>query len=210
MRALWCLLLVFPAVRADELPSHSSLKQRVPETVSEAIRDSLRIDAVRVSQQKQLVSFWLRRDWPLKAKATGHPSPETLRPGSLIGMAEFTQPWLDFRGQEVPAGAYTLRFARQPKSADHEDTSPTPDFLILAPAGEDRDPADLSFAAMKKLSGKATGGTHPVAMLMTPAGKRETGVFRLRESWVGLQWDWHTAADKAPIAVVVFGVWNGK
>jgi len=144
--------------------------------------------AVRVTVGEQRLTFW----------------PAT-KPGQLFGVVTFAKPWTDFRGQEIPAGAYTLRSAKQPKTADHEDTSPSPDFLILSPIADDRDPADLPFAALKKLSGKASGGNHPAVMVMLPAEK-EAGITKPKATWMAAQWTW----NERPIRVIVDGVWNGK
>jgi hypothetical protein len=39
----------------------------------------------------------------------------------------------DFRGQQVPVGFYTLRYALIPDDGNHLGVSPNPDFLLLIP-----------------------------------------------------------------------------
>jgi hypothetical protein len=80
-------------------------------------------------------------------------------------------PWTDFKSQEVPAGSYTLRLAIQPDTKDHEGTAPHRDFCILVPAAADPKPDVLPLKEIIKRSGTATGGTHPVAMLLFPHPK---------------------------------------
>lgn len=195
---------------AQDKPSVAFSKIHPPRTVPEAITKVLSHESTRVTLGKQSVTIWLRNEWPVKPKSILPQLPESLRPGAFVGVVEFAQPWLDFRGLELPAGIFSLRYSRQPKSADHEDTSPSLDFLLLCPVGDDQDIKDLSFAELKKRSGKSTGGTHPAAMVLLPVTKREVGLFRPKESWIGLQWKWNTEAGEGKLAAVIFGVWNGK
>ncbi|WP_157368613.1 hypothetical protein [Zavarzinella formosa] len=206
MRSLLAVVFLVVPLQADDKPAHEQSKIKPPESASQPIRDLLGEKALRVSVGKQRLTVWLRTDWPLKPKATD----ASLRPGALAGLISCAEPWTDFRGQELSAGIYTLRYARQPASTDHEDTSPSPDFLILCPVADDRDPADLAFPALKKLSGKASGGTHPAVLVLLPPGKREPGLFHPKESWLAIQWNWTTAKGDRPMAAIISGVWNGK
>jgi hypothetical protein len=58
--------------------------------------------------------------------------------------------------------------ALQPKSKDHEGTSPYRDFCILVPVALDEKVDVLTLKEMVSKSGKATGGTHPLVMLLVP------------------------------------------
>lgn len=208
MRSLLAALFFAGPLLADSKPTLGQLTLKPPDTAAKPARELLGETAVRVTVGDQRLTIWLRADWPVQPKtdATGYAS---LRPGALVGVVTFAKPWTDFRGQELAAGTYTLRYARQPASKDHEDTSPSSDFLMLCPAADDRDPADLPFPALKKLSGKASGGTHPAVMVLLPPGK-EAGLSRPKESWLAAQWIWKTAKGEMTVNVVADGVWTGK
>ena len=61
-----------------------------------------------------------------------------LEPGSLVGVLRFTRKGADFRGQEIKAGVYTLRYSNQPVDGNHVGTFATRDFLVMVPASADQ------------------------------------------------------------------------
>ena len=96
---------------------------------------------------------WFRKDFP------------GLHTGALAGVLVFPKDGQDFRGQDVRAGAYTMRFAKIPEDGDHLGASPTPTFLLLVPAEDDAEPGDdLTFKEVTKLSAKTAGTNHPSPM----------------------------------------------
>ncbi|MBM4075607.1 MAG: hypothetical protein FJ267_08185, partial [Planctomycetes bacterium] len=87
-----------------------------------------------------------------------------LTPGQLVGVIEVTKKseYTDFRGQDVAAGVYTLRYGQQPVDGNHVGTSELHDFLLAIPAKHDTDSATLKMSdAMHKLSAKTSGSNHP-------------------------------------------------
>jgi hypothetical protein len=121
-------------------------------------------------------TFWFRKAIPCKA------APEQVKNGltyreipqtSLVGVVQFTQPWIDFRKQKIPAGTYTLRMALQPMDGDHQGTAPFGEFCLLVPAAKDEKPGTLEAKALHELSANAPGGTHPGVMLLFPNNKPE-------------------------------------
>lgn len=146
-----------------------------PTELQAAIRKLLESKSVVVSDNSSMIgSFWIRKEWPVTASK----DPLTYRsltPGMLVGALKLERPWSDFRGNEAPAGIYTLRITVQPESKDHEGTAPYRDFCILVPAAEDTKPDNLPLKALVAKSGKATGGTHPLAMLLVPNPKPDVG-----------------------------------
>jgi hypothetical protein len=116
-----------------------------------------------------LMSFWLRKEIPVTGKESA--SYRGIKPGMLVGAVQLHRDWKDFKTQEVPAGVYTLRYVLQPESKDHEGTAPQRDFVILVPATEDPKADVLPLKRIIEKSGKATGGTHPVVMLLYPFPK---------------------------------------
>lgn len=112
-------------------------------------------------------------------------------PGQLIGglvVAEGAG-FKDFRAQDVPSGAYTLRYGQQPEDGNHIGTSETADFLLALPAKGDADPAVIEgFDALAQRSAKTSGTTHPAIFLLLPAEEADDGAAlehdEDREFWI--------------------------
>jgi hypothetical protein len=132
-----------------------------------------------------ICSFWLRKEIPLLA-AKEPPTYRAVKPGTLIGVVQLHRDWRDFKTHEVPAGVYTLRLALQSETKDHQGTAPHRDFVILVPAKEDTKPEVLPLKTIIQKSGVATGGTHPVVMLLFPFEKPEV-IVKGKRVVVGVQ-----------------------
>jgi len=117
-----------------------------------------------------LCEIWLAKEWPIASEATT--SPEILyplTPGQLIGVAKYTKKANDFRDQDIPAGAYIIRYAQQPVDGAHVGTSPTRDFMALLPAAKDRDPKALDYKTLTATSKETTGTAHPAILSLQKA-----------------------------------------
>ncbi|MEK6262932.1 MAG: hypothetical protein AABP62_30400 [Planctomycetota bacterium] len=165
-------------------------------------------------------TVWLVKQ--LEAKADFKPSLSVkypLTPGQLVGAIEVVKKseFTDFRGQDVAAGVYTLRYGQQPVDGNHVGTSDLADFLLAIPAKLDTDPALLKMSeAMHKLSAKTSGSNHPAIFSLlppkadekTPALTHDTG----KHFWIlNLSADGKSggAAIKVPLRVVIVGVSEG-
>lgn len=95
-----------------------------------------------------------------------------LEPGSLVGAMRLPYKGSDFRGQEIPAGTYTLRYANQPEDGNHVGTFETRDFLLMLPAASDTDPQTLGGTDFFATSAESAGSTHPAII---PILKPEQG-----------------------------------
>jgi len=117
-----------------------------------------------------LCEIWLAKEWPIAGDAkTG---PEILYPltvGQLIGVAKYARKANDFRDQDIPAGAYIIRYAQQPVDGAHVGTSPTRDFFTLLPATKDRDPKTLDYKTLTAISKETTGTAHPAILSLQKA-----------------------------------------
>src|SRR5262245_41284166 len=153
-------------------------KQEAPKELKDPIRELMGDDAEQVVDGKGgiIATFWFRKEVPAKA------TPEQVKNGltyreipqtTVVGAVQFPQTWSDFRKQEIPAGVYTLRMALQPQDGDHMGTAPYNEFLVLCPADMDVKPDTMNVKEMLKLSGNATGGTHPAVLLLFPNSKPE-------------------------------------
>jgi len=175
-----------------------------PKEVANPIRESLSNRACLISNADgAIAALWMRKEIPI---GKGEPTYQAIAPGTLIGVLRLDRAWTDFRGNEAPAGAYTLRLALQPKSKDHEGTSPSRDFCILVPVAQDVKLDVLTLKEMVSKSGKATGGTHPLVMLLVPCAKPQAAPMLITEGKrvaVGIR-----ATEKLGFGFTFVGSWT--
>lgn len=86
---------------------------------------------------------------------------EALAEGTFLGCLVFERKWQDYRGQSIPAGAYSLHYALQPVSDDHAETAPTRNFCLLVPLSSGEVDIKPSPENLFKKSASITG-KHPV------------------------------------------------
>jgi hypothetical protein len=116
-------------------------------------------------EKRVVCEVWPAKSW--KVKADFHPSDTILYPfevGELIGALRFPRKGADFRGQDIAAGVYTLRYGNQPVDGNHVGTFDTRDFLLMVPAADDQSPATVAEADLFKESAQSAGSTHPAIM----------------------------------------------
>lgn len=119
--------------------------------------------------------FWFARALTTVAKdAAGALYPE-LANDQFIAVVNFPKGSSDYRGQAIPAGAYTLRYQYLPQDANHMGVSPNPDFLLAIPLAADTNPTEtLPFKRLVSLSVKTTGTQHPAVIALAAAGTTAT------------------------------------
>jgi hypothetical protein len=109
-------------------------------------------------------TVWARTSAPVqRGERTERAFFSSISRGEILARIRFHVAWRDARGQEVPPGTYTLRYAVQPVLKDHAGTSRWRDFAII---GDRRD-------------------GHPWVMALAPAGEADL-VLVLGELRVGL------------------------
>ena len=133
--------------------------------VSEAVRHTLDAKGYRVllDDGKPVCELWLRKGVVSQTQKDVQSVIYTqLAESTLLGVLHFLQAATDFRGQAIPAGFYTLRYALLPNDGNHLGVAPNRDFMLLIPAASDPDP-DTVFKTQElvALSQKATGTKHP-------------------------------------------------
>jgi hypothetical protein len=119
---------------------------------------------------RTVCELWLCKEW--RTEPGFKPSASILYPlqsGQLVGVARYPRKGEDFRGQEIPAGVYTLRYAQQPVDGNHVGTSDTLDFLLLLPAADDRNPEPLATEELFEFSAKTAGAKHPAMLSLLAA-----------------------------------------
>ncbi len=141
--------------------------------LSQALAATLAPKGVRLvnDQAAAVGELWLRNSIPTLGNSGGSGDViyGRLTPGSFLGVLHFPNQGSDFRGQRIPAGYYTLRYALIPTDGNHLGVSTYRDFILLAPVAADTqlDQA-LSFDALVSLSRKASGSGHPAVLSLDP------------------------------------------
>ncbi len=120
---------------------------------------------------------WTAEFWFVKRlKTTTKEVPGALYPGlanaEFVGVVNLPKGMTDFRGQAIPAGAYTLRYQLLPQDGDHMGVSTYPDFLLAIPVTGDPNPdRSYLFKKLAALSAKSTGTNHPAVIALDSAGE---------------------------------------
>jgi hypothetical protein len=183
MRTVWTLLLASTIAFADTPKLVlDEAKLAPPSEVAEPIRKLLGDDGVRVKDAsgRTIADVWFRREFSSTANETQVKNGLTLRElieTTVIGVVRFEQAFTDFRKQEIPAGAYSLRLGFQPETGDHKDTAPHTEFAMLVPVAKDLSAETMEPKELFKLSLSATGGDHAGVLLLYP--NREKGGAKL-------------------------------
>src|SRR5262249_48291080 len=184
--------------------------------VADAIRATLQPQGFRVvGDSGVLCDVWMRKTIPQKSGASDA-SYGSLANGTLVGVITYAGKGGDYRGQTIKPGTYTLRFQTIPTDGNHLGVAPSPEFFLLAPAGADKDPAQVSTEDLIKLSKQASGTNHPHPLnLAQPTG---AGTPSFRQVGDGAHWalEAKTKAQPAggsevdfPFAVVLVGKAEG-
>jgi hypothetical protein len=172
------LLVAAPAWAADAGYKISQAKMPAPKEIHESIRKLLRDDSIKLLDAKGTVlcELWLARAVPAKA------TPEQIKNGltyrevdesAVMGAIRLEQEMTDYRKQKIKPGVYTLRLGFQPMDGDHMGTAPYSEFCLLVPAKLDQKPDLIESKALRELSAKSAGSSHPGVLLLFPAEKPE-------------------------------------
>lgn len=186
-----------------------------PESLSEAVREALSNEAIRVvGPEGPLCELWLRKLLPVRTGATPTlgVAYTQLAEGTLVGAMRFPADTTDYRKQQVTAGVYTLRFALHPVDGNHMGVSPYRDFLLLGPAA-DPNPRTVTPEHVLFLSRKVSGTGHPSIWSLVPAegsgAEASLTHWDDEDLWV-LEFEVPTQANEGPpstlrLALVVVG-----
>jgi hypothetical protein len=115
--------------------------------------------------------FWFAKQLKTATKdVPGALYPE-LANTEFVGVVNLPIGLTDFRGQAIPAGAYTLRYQLLPQDGNHMGVSPNPDFLLAIPVASDPDSEQrYLYKKLVTLSAKTTGTNHPAVLALDSAG----------------------------------------
>ena len=174
-----------------------------PTEVAPAILQVLDKNGFKISQgDETYCEIWFRSNPPAAQGAAGRNVTLSVIPqGTLVGVIRFPGNGSDRRGLTIPAGVYTLRYAIMPMNGDHEGAAPHRDFLLLAPASSDREPAAIAnLDALINLSKKVSGTRHPAVLSAWKAPDDAPGFSQQGDDWI-LQ----TKFGDTPIVVILIG-----
>jgi hypothetical protein len=179
--------------------------------VPESIRQVLAAKGYRIllDESGPATEFWFRKEIPAQPKnASSDAVYDRISESTLVGVVHFTRGFNDYRGQSVPAGFYTLRYALMPNDGNHLGVAPSRDFLLLIPASADPGPQTMpKFQDLVALSRQASGTKHPAPMSLLPAESHGApGISRNDEGDSVFSCAVHLASgEEMPLAVVVKG-----
>jgi len=192
------------AVFASDPHQLEAFKSPAPKGISAAIAAKLDENAFRISGPEGVVcEIWLVKEITTKDDFKSSLTVKyPFTPGQLLGAARLPTAGaaLDFRGQELPAGVYTLRYGHQPQDGNHLGTSDVSDFGLACSSELDQDPAPVEGVKnLFKLSAKAAGTAHPAIFQMPPPAKEPYKAANLKHNddkdlWI-LQVNLNTLSD---------------
>jgi hypothetical protein len=175
-----------------------------PPELASSIAQALEKPGFRISNGDTMYcELWLRASLP-----SGAPSNEqsvtlpNVPPGALVGVIRFDAAGADRRGQTIKAGVYTLRYGIMPMNGTHQGAAPQRDFLLLTPAGEDRDLNSIpNFDALVAMSRKASHTPHPAVLSFWKADSDSPGFSQQGDT----DWVLQSKVGDTPIDIIVVG-----
>ncbi len=178
-----------------------------PAEVSPSISKALQTTGTKITNNgTAYCEIWFRADKP--TGGSGGDDSVTLPnipQGALLGVIRFDGKGSDRRGQSIKPGVYTLRYSLMPVNGDHQGAAPQRDFMVLVPAGDDKDLAAApDFDALVDMSKKGLGTTHPGVISLWKADDFKPGFGQQGDDWV-IQ----TKLGDTAIAVILIGVAAG-
>jgi hypothetical protein len=155
-----------------------------PAVAAQLDRAALRIEI----DETTLAELWAARPFADQPTTRGglrilYPQ---ISPGTLIGVVRFSRTWEDARGQPIPAGVYTLRYAVQPLLKEHTGVSEHRDFVVVIPAASDDGRIEGQEEAIAR--SRSADGSHPSVLALVPPGDAasSTAVIRRGQLTLGL------------------------
>lgn len=203
------IVSLFCAAQAGKVESVGPLTDS---SVPEAIRQAVEGKGYRLTLDGSTPAceLWIRKNIPVQTKkeVEGVAYPQ-LAESTLIAVIHFPQAAADFRGHNIPAGFYTLRYAIMPNDGNHLGAAPNRDFLLAIPAASDTNPA----AAFKPeelvtMSARTTGTKHPSPLSLAETDSRPSTPTVSKDDqdhWIFSATTKLNSGDDLPIALVVKG-----
>jgi hypothetical protein len=217
VKQLFAFLLLFaftPLAFADDYKVES-IGALTETKVAEALRKTVVEKGLRVmdGKGKTICEVWFRKEIPIGKEEVPGASFGQIAEGTFLGIINFPANTSDFRGQGIKAGWYSLRYALILQDGNHLGVSPARDFVLLLPAGDDKDPnAQMKMDEMLKLSRAASGSGHPSPWFLTaatPAEKELPKIVKNEHEYVILETKLATKSGSLLIGMVIVGKTEG-
>jgi hypothetical protein len=159
-------------VQAEDEYHVESVEEAPPgDVLSKEVLAALQPQGLKIVKgtNRTVCTIWLCKQWNVQGDF--EPTASVTYPfatGELIGVVSFNRRGSDFRGQTVPKGVYTLRYARQPVDGNHVGTAPSSDFLVMLSPESDKSPKPVA-DEMKlfESSGESIETSHPAMLYLT-------------------------------------------
>ncbi len=172
------LIALSPAAFADKFDNYKveSIGPLTDAKVPDAVRKALDAKGLRLinDQGKSICDIWFAKSIPTATAEVSGANFGKIAEGALVGVINFTSDAIDFRGQNLKSGFYTLRYGLILQDGNHLGVSEARDFLLASPAAEDKDPATQSKTEdLLKASRIASGTLHPSVWSLVPVSSGE-------------------------------------
>jgi hypothetical protein len=172
------LIALSPAAFADKFDNLKveSIGPLTDAKVPDAVRKALDSKGLRLinDQGKPICNIWFAKSIPTATAEVSGANFGKIAEGALVGVINFTSDAIDFRGQNLKSGFYTLRYGLILQDGNHLGVSEARDFLLASPAADDKDPATQSKTEdLLKASRIASGTLHPSVWSMVPVSSGE-------------------------------------
>jgi hypothetical protein len=216
IRSLVVLLMVPLAVLAGKFDNYKvdSIGALTDAKVPEAVRKALDSKGLRMidDKGKAICEIWFAKSVPTATAEVSGANFGKIAEGAFVGIINFPSDAIDFRGQSLKPGFYTLRYGLILQDGNHLGVSEARDFLLASPVAEDKDPAaQLKTEDMFKVSRIASGTGHPSVWSLVPVSSNEgmPKVIKNDREYVILETKIPTKSGELAIGLIVVGKAEG-
>jgi hypothetical protein len=218
IRSLVVLLLfaLAPVALADKFDNYKveSIGALTDAKVPDAVRKGLDSKGLRLMDDKgkPICEIWFAKSIPTATAEVSGANFGKIAEGAFVGVISFPSDAVDFRGQGLKPGFYTLRYGLILQDGNHLGVSETRDFLLASPAAEDKDPAaQLKTEDLFKVSRIATGTGHPSVWSLVQVSSNEglPKVVKNDHEHVILETKIPTKSGELAIGLIVVGKTEG-
>jgi hypothetical protein len=214
MKTCICTLLILLALSSTHVAAATAKVGSIgpfdDPTASAALRDMLEKTGYRVLLPNGSVAceIWFRKSPPIAGNPIAEGAVYRFTESELIGVIRFPKAAADFRGQQIKAGSYTLRYELSPNDGNHLGVSVNRDFVLVLPLDVDKNPqATYNMDELVVFSAKASGTQHAAPMaLISPREMSAPSLTSTSEGWQVFSVKLKAKTGEAiPFAIVVEG-----
>jgi hypothetical protein len=180
IRSLVVLLLVAfaPAALANKFADYKvePIEALTDSKVPEVVRNALASKGLRLvdDKGKKICEIWFAKSIQTSKAEVFGANFAQIAQGAFVGVINFTSDAVDYRGQGLKSGFYTLRYGLILEDGNHLGVSESRDFLLASPLAEDKDPAvQPKVEDLYKASRLASGTGHPSVWSLVPVTSEE-------------------------------------